>query len=454
MLLYALHDATVKAMPGQSMRASLAESWSMSSDGLSYHFVLRQDAKFHNGDLVTAEDVKFSFERYRGTSAKILHDSVKLVEVMGHQRLRFVLKQPWADFMTFYATATGAAWVVPKKYVERVGEAGFKKDPIGAGPYKFASFVPGVELVLEAFEQYWRKPPSVKRLVFKVMPDESTRLAALRRGEVDIVYQVRGALAEELQRTPGFTLKPTPVHATLWLYFTEQWDPKSPWHDRRVRLAVNHAINWQAINQAENLGHSKVTGSIIPSTYDFYWQPPPPAYDSDRARQLLAAAGFPSGFDAGDYFCDVSFASLAEAIVSDLRKIGIRTRIRSLERAALYALYANKKSRGLIQSGSGTAGNAATRLEAFVIAGGAYAYGSHPDIDALFREQAAEREQETRERILHRIQQLVHERAMFAPIWEHVLLNGVGPRVEESGLGRVAGHPYSAPYEDLTVKGR
>ena len=104
--------------------------------------------------------------------------------------------------------ATGAGWIVPKKYVEKVGDDGFKKAPIGAGPYKFVSFTPGVELVLEAFERYWRKTPSVKRLVLKVIPDESTRLAALKRGEVDIAYSIRGELAEELQRTPGLTLKP------------------------------------------------------------------------------------------------------------------------------------------------------------------------------------------------------------------------------------------------------
>ena len=93
--------------------------------------------------------------------------------------------------------------MVPKKYVEKVGDEGFKKAPIGAGPYKFVSFNPGVELVFEAFDQYWRKTPHVKRLVFKVIPDESTRLAALKRGEVDIAYSIRGALAEELRRTPG-----------------------------------------------------------------------------------------------------------------------------------------------------------------------------------------------------------------------------------------------------------
>ena len=187
MVLYALHDALVKPMPGNAMAPSLAESWTMSKDGLIYEFVLRKGVKFHNGETMTAEDVKFSFERYRGASAKELKGKVARVEVVDPLRIRFVLKQAWPDFLTFYATpATGAAWIVPKKYVEQVGDDGFKKAPVGAGPYRFASFKPGVELTLEAFEGYWRKTPSVKTLRWKVIPEESTRLAALKRGEVDI----------------------------------------------------------------------------------------------------------------------------------------------------------------------------------------------------------------------------------------------------------------------------
>src|SRR5262245_39171864 len=165
-VLYAVHDALVKAMPGQPMAPSLAESWTVSRDGLVYEFVLRNGVKFHNGEPVTTDDVKFSFERYRGTAASAFKARVAAVEVDA-QRVRFRLKQPWPDFMTYYGTpATGAGWIVPKKYLEKVGDDGFRRAPIGAGPYKFAAFNPGVDLVLEANEKYWRKAPSVKTLVF------------------------------------------------------------------------------------------------------------------------------------------------------------------------------------------------------------------------------------------------------------------------------------------------
>jgi peptide/nickel transport system substrate-binding protein len=453
MIFYAVHDALVKPMPGNAAAPSLAESWTTSPDGLVYEFVLRKGVRFHNGDPVTPEDVKFSFERYRGVAARQLKEHVQSVEADAG-RVRIRLKAPWPDFMTFYTNSTAADWIVPKKYVEKVGDEGFKKAPIGAGPYKFVSFTPGVELVLEAFDGYWRKVPNVKRLVFRVIPDESSRLAALKRGEVDVVYSVRGALAEELQRTKGLTLKPTLILSPFWVYFADQWDTKSPWHDRRVRLAVNHAFDRQAINQAETLGHSKVSGSIIPVSFDYYWQPPLPAFDPARAKKLLAEAGYPSGFDAGEYFCDVAYANVGEAVINYLEAVGIRTKMRALERAAFFKNYSDKKLKNLIQGASGAFGNAATRIDAYVATGGAYVYGSYPDIDGLVSEQAAERDRGKREAILHKIQQMVHERALYAPVWQLAFLNGVGPRVAESGLGLIPGHAYSAPYEDVKLTGK
>jgi peptide/nickel transport system substrate-binding protein len=307
--------------------------------------------------------------------------------------------------------------------------------------------------VVEAFDGYWRKTPNVKRLVFKVIPDETTRLAALKRGEVDIVYSIRGELAEELQRSPGLSLKPAVIQAPFWLYFPDQWDPKSPWHDSRVRLAASLAVDRKSINEALTLGYSRLTGnSIVPDTFEFYWQPPAPAFDPAKAKQLLAAAGHPKGFEAGEYSCDASYSNLGEAVVNNLREVGIRARLRPLERAAFFEAYGNKKLKDIIQSGSGAFGNAATRLEAYAVKGGTYAYGNYPDIDELFQQQAVELDQKRRGVILEKIQQLVSERTIYAPIWQLAFINGVGPRVGESGFGLIPGYAYTAPYEDITLK--
>lgn len=452
LLMYALHDAMVKPMPGKAAAPCLAESWKQAPDGLSYTFTLRDGVKFHNGEPVTAEDVKFSFERYKGTSASLMKDRVKAVEVVDARTVRFVLKAPWPDFLTFYSSATGAGWIVPKKHVEKVGAEEFRKAPVGAGPFKFVSFTPGVELVFEAFDGYWSKKPTVKRLVFKVIPEEATRLAALTRGEVDVAYSIRGELAEQLRKTPGLTLKAVVLQAPFWLYFADQWDPKSPWHDKRVREAARLAIDYKAVSEALTLGYSPITNSIIPDNFEFYWKPPPAVYDLAKARQLLAAAGHPKGFDAGDYYCDTSYANVAEALINYLREAGIRVSLRPLERAAFFSSYSQKKLKNIIQGGSGAFGNAATRLAAFAVKGGAYAYGSYPELDALFAKQEAEIDVAKRTELLHKAQQFIHENSVYAPIWQLAFLNGHGKRVGESGLGLIRGYAYSAPYEDVTIK--
>jgi peptide/nickel transport system substrate-binding protein len=452
-VLYALHDAIVKPMPGQPSAPSLAESWHASEDGLGYDFVLRKDAVFHNGEPVTAEDVVFSFQRYRGTAHDMMKARVAAVEAADPRHVRFRLKEPWPDFLTFYGNATGAGWIVPKTYVEKVGEDGFKRAPVGAGPYKFVSYTPGGELVMEAFDRYWRKTPSVKRIVLRGIPDESTRVAALKRGEIDIAYALTGELAEEVLRSPPLGLKPAIVQTPFWVYFPDQWDPKSPWYDERVRRAASLAIDRDGLNQALTLGYSRLTGNpVVPDSFEYYWQPPPPVYDIAQAKQLLAAAGHPNGFDAGDFYCDAPFANIAEAVMNSLAGAGIRANLRPIERAAFFRSYGDKKFKNLIMAASGAFGNAATRLEAFIVKGGAYAYGSYPDIDELFRQQAVEQDRERRKSILDRMQQLVNEHVICAPIWQIAALHGVGPRVGESALGLIAGYPWTGPYEDMTLK--
>ena len=171
-----------------------------------------------------------------------------------------------------------------------------------------------------------------------------------------------------------------------------------------------------------------------------------------RPRSCSNEAGFPNGLDGGEYYCDSSYANIGESVVDNLLAVGIRTRLRPIERAAFIKGFSEKKFKNLIQIGPGAFGNAATRIEAHVVKNGIFAYGSYPDIDELYQQQAVELDRSKREAILHKIQQIIVERAMFAPIWQLAFINGVGPRVGESGFGLIAGFPYTAPYEDLTLK--
>jgi len=453
MVMYAVHDALVKPMPPGITTPSLAESWTEAKDHLSYTFMLRKGARFHNGEPVTADDVKFSWDRYKGASAKLLKDKVKEVQILDPGQVRFVLREPWPDFITFYGTtASGAGWIVPKKYVEKVGDDGFKAAPIGAGPYKVVSFKPGIEIVLEAFDGYWRKAPAVKRLVMRSMPEEATRAAALRAGEVDIVYLLTGPTADAVRKVSGFRLAAPLVSGAFWIELPEQWDPKSPWADQRVRLAASHAIDRAAINQAEMLGFGRLTGNFVPRIFQFAVAMEPHAYDPAKAKKLLAEAGYPNGFDAGDFYPFPPYDSMGEAILGSFQAVGIKSRLRTMERAAYFTAWRDKKLHGVIHVITAAFGNAATRLEPYVTKSGVYAYGSLPEIDDLYIRQARELDAKKREALVHQIQQIIRDKVMAIPLFEQAFIWGVGPRVAEAGDGRIPGFGYSAPFEDLRLK--
>src|SRR5207237_215239 len=204
---------------------------------------------------------------------------------------------------------------------------------------------PGIELVMEANESYWRKVPSVKRLVYKVVPESTTRVAMLKRGEVDIAYLLEVPQAQELKRDPN------------------------------VKLAFS--------------------GGIAVFFLDFLDQLPP----------------------------DVP---LAEAIIGNLQAVGIKLKMRPMERAAYFAALQSRKAKGLCVCSSALYGNAASRMSEIFPSEGAYAYGGYPDVDALYKQQARETDRKKREAMLHQIQQLMNERTRIAPIFEDIWPSGIG----------------------------
>jgi ABC-type transport system substrate-binding protein len=289
-------------------------------------------------------------------------------------------------------------------------------------------------------------------MVFKSVPEPTTRLEMLKKGEADIAYTLPGELAEEVRRDPQLTLKVTYPPTPFWLEFTGKWEVKSPWHDQRVRLAANYALDRQAINEAETLGYSRLTGSIVPHTFPYALPLEALPYDPERAKQLLKEAGYAQGFDAGDIIPVPPWTAMAEAVAGYLAAVGIKVRVRSMERPAMFAAWRAKTLQGVILAASGALGSASTRLENYVVSWGEFAYGGYPDLDELFQQQARERDPKRREEMLHALQRLVYDRALFAPIYEIAGLNGVGPRVAESGLGLIPTYNWSGPYEDVRLK--
>jgi peptide/nickel transport system substrate-binding protein len=449
-MLYALHDALVKPMPGNHMAPSLAETWTESPDKLVYEFKLRKGIKFHNGDPFTAEDVKFSFERAKGAQLK---EKVKEVVVVDPHTVRFILYEPWPDLMTLYGTLWSAAgWITPRKYFETVGADGFKKHPIGLGPSKFVSMKPGIELVMEANEEYWRKVPSVKRLVYISVPEATTRLAMLKRGEVDVAYLLDGQLGESIKDDAQIKLAFSGGIGTHHLDFFDMWDPKSPWADQRVRKAASLAIDRNALSEVETLGASKPTGNVVLRSFEFALPIEADPYDPVQAKKLLAEAGYPNGFDGGDLTPIPPYSAAGEITANYLGAVGISMKLRTMERAAFFSAFQGKKLKGVCFCTIAIYGNASTRIAENVPSSGAFAYGGWPDIDELYQKQLTETDRAKREEMLHEIQKMLHARTRFAPIYDYFWPSGVGPRVEEASLLKIGPFPWAAPLEDVRLK--
>src|SRR4029453_18394038 len=161
--------------------------------------------------------------------------------------------------------------------------------------------------------------------------------------EADLAYLMIGVEAATVKADPKLRLAKVIASATWWLEFPEQWNPKSPWHDRRVRLAATLALNAQAINEAERLGFSRLTGSIIPRVLDYALRIEPYPHDPAQAKRLLTEAGYPNGFDAGEFRTTSEFSSFGEAVANSLATVGIRTRVPPLGGGQFFGVWKAKR---------------------------------------------------------------------------------------------------------------
>ena len=435
---------------------NLATSW-RNIDDTTWEVKLRQGVKFHDGTPFTAKDVKATFDRVLDPAKKMTargnHAKIKTVEVVDDFTVRFKTDGPYPLFVERLT----AQVMQSEKVIREKGDQWMGENPIGTGPYKLVKWNRKQDHLLVRNDDYWGAKPHYKYLRVRIIPEKATEIAELLSGGVDVIKAVPPDQMDVIEKSGAARTGTSPILRTAMLQLDQaaRGGP-NPFTDRKVRQAANLAVDSDSVikHVLNGLGDRVATG-INPMA--FGWDPSLKPYKQDlaAAKKLLAEAGYPNGFDAGDYSVDAAFTSVAEAAVNSLQTVGFRAKVRPLERAAFFKTFGEKKLKGLVQGGSGAFGNAATRLEAFVASSGVYAYGGYPDIDGLFREQAGEIDRKRRETTLHRIQQLVHDRAMFAPIYQISAMTGVGPRVEESGIGLVAGYAFfSSPYEDVKLKGK
>lgn len=447
--LYLFHDALIKPMPEGPFTPCLAESYNISPDAKVYEFKIRRGVKFHNGDPLTAEDVVFSFWRYKAAHAKTIHGRTEKVEAVDPYLVRIRFKEPFPDYLEYLTPGvTTIGWVAPKKYTEKVGDAGFRKNPVGAGPYKFVEFVPGVRLVGEAFEEYWRKVPNIKRMEFSSISEPATRLAMVRRGEADVATLMQGVFYEDAKKDPKIKVIDAISPNRFLVYITVQWDPNSPWADVRVRKAASLAIDRKTLADVHMPGCDPV-GTIAlegdPTATPF----PADPYDPERAKKLLAEAGYPKGFQGGKFYpWDGSYWPMGEQIANYWKAVGIRVETVLLDRPAWMANREGGKMKGGLFTDASFAPTISGRLS-YLFGGGSY--GNYPDIQALWDQYRKEVAPKARQDLLTKIQNMIHERTMWIP------LTAVSSPAAFNL--RVKGNPYriqpliwfTAPFEDIEL---
>jgi len=456
-------DALIKNFREQKYdHLALADRFDLAEDAESASFRLRPGIRFHDGTPVTPEDVKWSYENYSGAWATLLHARTRAVDVVDDRTVRFSFKKPFLDFPVLMGSGNvcGAAWVVPAKYYQKVGKDGFLQKPIGAGPYRLVSQFPGHKLEYEAFDGYYR-PVHVKSFTIVSVPEAAIRVAMLERGQADIMYLVPGELIDRVRSNPKLTLAPV-VSGSWWLEFPGFRDPKNPFHDKRVREAVSLAIDRKAINDAESGGMGRVSGNWINDDVEDALAWPQWETSIPRARELMKQSGHPDGFNVDWFTVAPNYFSRGERVISQLRAIGIRTRLQTMERG----VYLKRMESGLkewpgvqiIMNGTRIGGSWASWYDSLFKCGGFQSRDMIcvQELDDKFARYRASSDHGERRKLAKEIQKVILEEFYFVPIFRHAFVNAIGPRIQarkwQDVFTSALTTGYAYPWEDIELK--
>lgn len=339
---YNIHDTLFAPQEDATVKPALAEKWEKVDD-LTWKITLRKGATFHNGEPVNAEAVKFSYDRMMNPAIESPHKGkltpFKELKVIDDYTFTISTPEPYAPglyILGYYLP------IVPPGYIKQVGDQEYNTKPVGCGPYKLVKWVKGEEVVLEAYDKYYGPKPAYKKVIFKAIPEEAARVASLLTGEADVVSAIPVHQRKKIEDSGKAYLTPQ-MGAMNYLGLNTY---EKPFSDVRVRQAVNYAVNRELINKALFQGKAILcAGPISPRTFGADPTLKPYPYDPEKAKKLLADAGYPNGFETrltyGTYMSQIQ--EQAEAIAADLAKVGIKATLEPLERAVMWDNYKGKK---------------------------------------------------------------------------------------------------------------
>ena len=463
---YFVHDALIKGMPNGEFVYGLAEQAELAADFRRAAFRLRPGLKFHDGHPLTTADVKWTYENFKGAYAKLFKEKLEHIQVVDNRTIVFHFKEPFVEFMDLYnGSVTGIGWIIPKHYYEKVGRDGFKARPIGAGPYKLVSQEAGVQMTFEANEDYWRRVPATQTIVVKGIRDLAARMAGLQTGELDLAFGMTGKLLPRLMADKNLRWDPN-FTGPWWLMFPGYNEPDSPFRDKRVRQAVSLAINREFLVKQETQGIGKPWGNWIGAenrdALKGDKEAPVPEYNVEKAKQLLAQAGFPNGIEFEWYVAFPPYFDMGERILTDLRAVGIRGKVQVLEGPAFRAKIGQGRkgypgNKTIVQNIDPRSGGAKANLGVYAVCGSPSSFVCEPQIEALWTKHQASVDPLERERLVKAIQRALLEGYHFIPIYLNPFVHAVGPRVLPDGEGfhrywDTLHAPYPWPWEVWEVK--
>ena len=439
--------------PNGELKPGLVTSWKVEPNGKVIEFTLRKGVKFHSGDPLTAKDIEFSFERARAKNStqRTRLSSMEKFEVIDDYRFKIHFKEPDVLFIPLQ----GNPMIVSKSYYDRVGEDKFAKQPVGTGPYKLVNYVPGEYVDIERFEEYWGPKPSVKEVRFYFIAEDSTRVAKLKAGEADLIASVPYTSVKDLEKDPAIKLvKSVPGHPTPLIQFGTR-NPKVPWHDRRVRLAMAYAINYDAIIKNLLLDIPKRYAVIAP--YELGYDPnmKPYPYDPKKSKELLAEAGYPNGFEFQFSWLVTGRAPMmretVEAIAAYFEAASIRTKLLAEEVSAWNARRrAGKGPEAVyvaIDSNGAMAGSVdpCHFMTAILRTDAGFSVYSNPEYDKVLDEARATMDDVKRGELIKKAARIAHDDVAFIPIYSTVPIFAMKKNVDFSPTRKY-------PFELVRVK--
>ena len=428
-------EAVVTVDKNRELHPAIAKSWKIATNWKYVDFFLRDDIKFHDGTTVTAEDFKYSLEVFMRKDLKYVFGpmwrrALQKIEVVSPTQARvYLAKADWG----FVPRLWWGGGIMPKAYREKVGDKGFAEKPIGAGPFKWGGYKQDQWLKFDAVENHFRATPHVKSVKVLFVPENSTRLAMLKAGEVDII-SLMGAHVPGIKSDPNLKVRWVKYTSGSVLVFADLVAPneKSPFHDIRVRKAASLAIDRKTISEKIQFGTSEPHGDVLPPQtlgYDKTIKPEP--YDPERAKALLKQAGYPKGFDT--VFHTNKVTNSVQALIANLEAVGIRAKLDVMEVGAYYGNFFPRKFRGLLtHSGWYDVERApVAELSDFYLKGMPHTYITTPEIHKAMSDGAYSVNDEQLAQWGRKISKLVRESYIKPLLWANHTAYGIGPRIKE-----------------------